>query len=97
MGVSLVEWGFWEAESASTTEKQQTQIISPVLHRKPNTRLRFLGYYCVFFSLIPVGGISMIFYDIDMVFLLENSPLITFHILETTSEIRPFPIVLGNF
>ena len=29
--------------------------------------------------------------------LLENSPLVTFHIHETTSEFRPFPIVLVNF
>ena len=68
MGGSLVEWGFGEAERASITEKQQTQIISPVFHRTPNTGLRFFGYYCGFFPLIPVGEVTIIFYDIDMVF-----------------------------
>ena len=38
------------------------------VHRKPNSRLRFFGYYCVFFPLIPVGEVTIIFYDIDMVF-----------------------------
>ena len=47
-----------------TCVTQGTQHV----HRKPNTRLMFFCYYCVFFALIPIGGVTIIFYDIDMVF-----------------------------
>lgn len=43
---------------------QKTQHV----HRTPNTRSRFLGYYCGFFPLVPIGGVTMIFCDTDMVF-----------------------------
>lgn len=47
----------------------------PVLHRIPNTctghptqDYGFFGYYCGFLPLIPVGEITIISNDIDMVF-----------------------------
>lgn len=43
---------------------QETQHV----HRKPNTRSRFLGYYCGFFPVVPIGGVTTIFCDTDMVF-----------------------------
>ena len=75
MGGSLVEWGFGEAECASITEKQRTQIIflcytgDPTRAQETQHKIKgFFGYYCGFLPLILVGEVTIRFYDIDMVF-----------------------------
>ena len=75
MGGSLVEWGFGEAECASITEKQRTQIIflcytgCPTRAQDTQHKIKvFLAIIVVFLPLIPVGEITIISNDIDMVF-----------------------------
>ena len=41
---------------------------NPTRAQDTHTRSRFLGYYCGFFPLVPIGGVTMIFCDTDMVF-----------------------------